>query len=42
MAWIACQEVFDDNDPVECLDENWNDTGMCRYCWDIDLYPKGN
>ena len=39
MAWIECQQVFDSNDPVECLDEDWQGTGMCRYCWDIDQYP---
>lgn len=40
MAWIECQEVFDDNDPLECLDENWQDTNLCRYCADIDEHDK--
>lgn len=40
MAWIACQEVEDSNDPLECLDENWNDTNMCRYCADMEEYNK--
>ena len=40
MAWIQCQETFDDNDPLECLDEDWQGTGMCRYCWDIDEHSK--
>ena len=40
MAWIACQETFDDNDPLECLDEDWQGTGMCRYCADIDEHTK--
>jgi hypothetical protein len=40
MAWIACQEVEDSNDPLECLDEDWNGTNMCRYCADIEEYNK--
>lgn len=40
MAWIACQEVFDINDDIECLNENWNDMNMCRYCADIDEHTK--
>ena len=40
MAWIACQEVEDSNDPLECLDENWNDTNLCRYCADIMEHKK--
>jgi hypothetical protein len=40
MAWIACQETFDDNDTLECLDEDWQGTGMCRYCWSKDEHDK--
>jgi hypothetical protein len=40
MAWIACQEVEDINDPLECLDEDWQGTNMCRYCADIDEHTK--
>ena len=40
MAWIACQEVEDSNDPLECLDENWQGTNLCRYCADIDEHTK--
>jgi hypothetical protein len=40
MAWIACQEVEDSNDPLECLDENWQGTNMCRYCADMDEHAK--
>ena len=39
MAWIECLQEFDDNDPIECLDEDWDGTGLCRYCADIDEYP---
>lgn len=40
MAWIACQEVFDDNDPLECLEEDWDGFGMCRYCADMSEHDK--
>lgn len=41
MAKITCQETEDANDPLDCLDEDWNGTGMCRYCWDIEEHAKG-
>ena len=42
MAKITCmgEESIDANDPLDCLDEDWNGTGMCRYCWDIDEHAK--
>lgn len=40
MAWIACQETFDDNDPLECLEEDWDGFGMCRYCADMSEHDK--
>jgi hypothetical protein len=40
MAYIACQNVEDDNDPIACIDENWQGTDLCRYCWDIMEHKK--
>jgi hypothetical protein len=41
MGKITCQGVEDTNDPLDCLDEDWNGTNMCRYCADIDEHAKG-
>ena len=35
MAWIECQQVFDENDPVECSPLLSAATGLCVYCDDI-------